>query len=313
MDNKDNNKSAWNEPFYKERNIGKCLSVGVSLISNRFIKVVKLAAPAIAVSAIIFTVVTLAFCNAGFEYEVADSVIFKVFATLMGLAAVSLLAAFAFRCVDVNIEGLNIYSVGLKYTYNKEFWRKTLVAFIIGAVALAVMTAILLMANLILNFFDDQQAVEQTRNGISIAAIIVFGIALVIAVLLITPLYMAMTTMMIRNNNLYKDFKDGYMLGWKKWGRIFALDVFINLIVAVMAVFLLSPAYVTSLMMHSATLSRMQGDAVNIPSYFTAITVCVLALSSVIFSIIVITRFLPHAYFYANVMAEDNDNNENKK
>ena len=67
MDNKDNNKSAWNEPFYKERNIGKCLSVGVSLISNRFIKIVKLAAPAIAVSAIIFTVVTLAFCNAGFD------------------------------------------------------------------------------------------------------------------------------------------------------------------------------------------------------------------------------------------------------
>lgn len=316
MDNNmDNNKSAWNEPFYKERNIGKCLSVGVSLISNRFIKIFKLALPVIAVSAIAFTLITLAFCNAGFEYEVAEDVIFKILATMMGLAAVSLLAAFAFRCVDVNIEGLNIYSIGLKYTYNKEFWRKTLAAFCVGVIAVAVMTAILMMANLIVNFFDDEQAIEQTRNGIAITSVIVYAVAAVIAILIIIPLYLALTCMMIRKNNLYKDFKDGYMLGWKKWGRVFALDVFINVIMAVMAVFLLSPAYVTSLMMHSATLSRMQGDAVNIPSYFTAVTVCVLALSSVISAIIIITRFLPHAYFYANVMAEDkdNDNNANKK
>ena len=69
MDNNDNNKSVWNEPFYKERNIGKCLSAGVSLISNRFIKIIKLASPVIAVTAVVFTLVTLAFCNAGFEYQ----------------------------------------------------------------------------------------------------------------------------------------------------------------------------------------------------------------------------------------------------
>jgi hypothetical protein len=315
MDNNDNNKSVWNEPFYKERNIGKCLSAGVSLISNRFIKIIKLASPVIAVTAVVFTLVTLAFCNAGFEYQLEDSLIFKGVAVVISLAAVSSLAAFAYRCVDVNIEGLNIYSIGYKYTYSKEFWRKLLVAFIVCAIALIVFEAMMLLANLAVNFFDDNQDVEKTQNGFSMIAIIAYGIGLVLVTLLITPLYMALSSMMISKNNLYKDFKEGYLLGWKKWGRIFALDVFINVIMTVMAVFLLSPAYVTSLMMHSATLSRMQGDAVDIPSYFTALTVVVLFLSSVISAIIIITRFIPHAYFYANVMTEDkdNENNTNKK
>ena len=64
MDNPENNKSAWNEPFFKERTIGKCVSDGISLISNRFWKIIKLALPVIAFAAICITAVTFVFCNA---------------------------------------------------------------------------------------------------------------------------------------------------------------------------------------------------------------------------------------------------------
>lgn len=311
MDNKDNNKSAWTEPFYKERNIGKCLSLGVSLISNRFFKIFRLASPVIAFAAVVFTFVTFTFCNAEYEYDFADSALFRAFAAVIILIAVAALAAFAYRCVDVNIEGLNIFSIGFKYTYNKEFWRKTIVAMIIGVLTLIVALAFITLAQVTVNFFS----VTPGQNGISILAVIIYGLAVGMATVLTIPLYMSLNRMMIDKKNLYNDFKQGYILGWKKWGRIFALDLLINLIMAVMAVFILSPAYVTSLMMHSATLSKLQGDAVDIPAYFNLITICVIFFSSVIWSIFIIARYLPHAYFYANVVTEDKefDNNVNKK
>lgn len=315
MDYKDNNKSAWNEPFFKERNIGKCLSVGVSLMSNRFLKVIRLAAPLILFAAILFTILAWTFCKAGFECGFADSLVFRIFSTLIIMLNVAILAAFAYRCVDVNIEGLNIYSIGFKFIYNREFWRKVVVAFAIIAVAVITTALCIAAAHATVSLFPDTPDGTQNQGGVDIMTFIVYGIMVAIAMVLTVPLYMALNRMMIEKNHFYLDFKQGYMMGWKKWGRIFALELFINLILAVMAVFVLSPAYVTSLMMHSATLSRLQGDAVDIPAYFSLITICVLFFSSVIWTIFIIARFIPHAYFYANAVSEDKeyDNNENKK
>ncbi len=308
-------KSAWNEPFFKERTIGKCVSDGISLISNRFWKIIKLALPVIAFAALCITVVTFVFCNAEMEMSVSENSLLYGLLMFMLLVPLALLTAFAYRCVDVYKERLNIFSVGYKYIYNKVFGRKTLVALVIFGIAALVILCFSLIMPPLVNLFVPDETLPQQHYGISPASLIVFTFFAVIFIIFYVPLIMAMNVMMINNHGLWSDFKKGYALGWKKWGRLFALDVMINVIVFVMAVFLLAPAYVISIMQHSATLSRLQGDAVDIPAYFSAITLLILFLSSLLCTVIFITKVLPHALFYANVVCEDKqeDNNSVEK
>ena len=82
MDNQDNNKSAWNEPFYQTRSIGKCLSIGISFLSNRFLQIMKLALPVICILALFTTIVVYVRCDASLEYSIGQTLLFKVFATV---------------------------------------------------------------------------------------------------------------------------------------------------------------------------------------------------------------------------------------
>ena len=307
MEYPDNNKSAWNEPFYQERTIGKCISIGLSLISNRFLKIMKLAVPVILFSAVCFTIITYLFCDAGLELTFTDTILFKIISILISIICCAFLAAFSYRCVHINIEGLNVYSIGYKYMYNLKFWKNTIAAAVVFVFVALIAVALNLLANLVVDFFTDDNLLYQEQKGISIVGLIVFSISAVIAIIFLLPLYMALNVMMIEDIGLLKGLKKGYLLGWKKWGRIFAMDVIINVIIAVLAVFILSPAYVISLMQHSATLSRLQGDAVDIPAFFSLLTMGVLFLSSIFIAIIIITKFLPHAFFYANVACEDKE------
>ena len=304
-------RSAWNEPFFKERNIGECVSDGISLLSNRFWKIMKLALPVIALAALCFTAVTFVFCNAELEMSVSESPFLYVFLIFVLLIPLALLTAFAYRCVDVYKERLNILSIGYKYIYNKEFGKKALVAFIIFGVAAAVMLCVSLIATPLINLFSADEPFPQQHYGISPVSLIVFTLFAILLIIFYVPLIMAMNVMMINNHGIWSDFKKGYTLGWKKWGRLFALDVMINVIIIVMAVFLLAPAYVISIMQHSATLSRLQGDAVDIPAYFSAVTLLILFLSSLLCTVIFITKVLPHALFYANVVCEDKQDDNN--
>ena len=96
MDNSDNNKSAWNEPFFKERTIGKCVSDGISLISNRFWKIIKLALPVIAFAALCITVVTFVFCNAELEISVSENAVLYGLMFFVLLIPLTSLTAFAY-------------------------------------------------------------------------------------------------------------------------------------------------------------------------------------------------------------------------
>ena len=288
MDNQDNNKSAWNEPFYQTRSIGKCLSIGISFLSNRFLQIMKLALPVICILALFTTIVVYVRCDASLEYSIGQTLLFKVF-------------------VDVNIEGLNVYSVGYKYLYNKRFFNNVIIALIVSAIFVIVAVCLYLLASLLIQWIGPNENASMVQGGFSITHIAVGAGAVLLFVAVTVPLYMAISVMMLERNGIFTDLKRGYVLGWKKWGRVFALEMLVVILILIAALFVMAPAYVLSLMQHSATLSRMQGDAVDIPAYFSVITIGSLFISSLVMSVFMLCRYLPHAYLYATAKLEEND------
>lgn len=307
MDNQDNNKSAWNEPFYQTRSIGKCLSIGISFLSNRFLQIMKLALPVICILALFTTIVVYVRCDASLEYSIGQTLLFKVFATVAMTVAVAFVAAFVYRCVDVNIEGLNVYSVGYKYLYNKRFFNNVIIALIVSAIFVIVAVCLYLLASLLIQWIGPNENASMVQGGFSITHIAVGAGAVLLFVAVTVPLYMAISVMMLERNGIFTDLKRGYVLGWKKWGRVFALEMLVVILILIAALFVMAPAYVLSLMQHSATLSRMQGDAVDIPAYFSVITIGSLFISSLVMSVFMLCRYLPHAYLYAMAKLEEND------
>ena len=305
MDNEVNNKSVWNEPFFIYRKINKCYGTAVSFISDRFLKIIKLALPVVIISAIGITALLYMWCDAGIELSVTSYLWFYVLAIGVSIITVSLVMAVLYRIIDVNIEGLNVYSVGYRYVYNRVFVNKFARAICFNLIVLAIGTllvaAIHFIDSLILTHIDPHDIDEKSFIINWTIRIVAFIIIMVILI----PMYIPLNKLMLHNKGFKQSFLNGYKMGWTKWGKIFSLEVLVVITITIIALFVLAPAYVIALMQHSATLSKIQGDAVDVPEYFTYITILILFIASVFIVILMLFKFLPQAYLYASVLTDE--------
>lgn len=313
MNDTENSKSVWKEPFYKERTIGKCVSTGISIVSNRFPKIFRLSLPAALLSSIISTAVIFSLCDADIQTKINNSFVYKIAECILVTIAFALMAAFAYRCVDVHKDNINILSVRYRYIYNIYYWNIFKYVLICLILMAAVSFTVFYTADWVCGFWNDYGDFNTTTSNISPLNLVVYLIALGILFLLIIPLYMAMNVLVFEKQGIIKGLIKGYVLGWRKWARIFAMEIMISVLVCILSVFLLSPAYVIALTQHSATLSRLQGDAVNIPEWFPFLTIGILFISSFILSIITFTRFIPHALLYATIKCEEKQDADQNK
>ena len=303
--NNDNNNSAWNQQFFLYRGVGKCLSIGISFLTNRFWKIMRLALPVVAAAALVITPILYALCDAGIENDIEGNVIFKIGAAFLIILAAAAIQAFTFRCINVNIEGLNIYSIGYKYIYNKIFWNNFLKTTVTNAVFAIIALGMGEATQLAIGLLGDEQQGQVAQwNPTSIP----IWIAIAIIIYLITaPIYMTISVLCLENKGFGKDFIRGYKLGWKKIARVAELEFLILILVSILSIFIMAPAYVISLLLHSATLSQVQGDVVNIPAYLTPLTIVILFVAAIILAVITIARTIPHAYLYASVKSDETE------
>ena len=309
MDTEERNKSVWNEPFFMFRKVNKCYSNAISFFTDRFWKIIKLALPILFLGAFGITVILYVLCYATFQISFASSLFFCFFAIIVILFTLSIVISFLYRCIDVNIESINLYSVGYKYIYNKIFFNRLLKAFIVVLVAFIII-ALIGLGIYYINKVTTEDILTYEHVLVKTWILGISGSVLLMVVLL--PLFMSLNTVMYNKKHIWFNLWNGYKLGWKKWGRVFALDFLITITISVLFLFVMAPAYVISLMQHSATLSRMQGDVVDIPFYFPWITALILFMSSMFLIILILMKFMPQAYLYASFVSEEKDEINNK-
>ena len=307
MENPEINQSEWNEPFFKERTNGKCVSVGISFMANRFLKIIQLAWPVLLVCSILLTSLSYVVSNARIQIGNGFNLGVVCLSIVVLIILFALLAAFSSRCVDVSIEQLDLYSISQKYIYNRIFKDYLLRALIVFAFFTFVSVIILLIPNciqLLIGLFDSDSKIN-TESGITVQ--IVKLLFLIITLVVIMPLPMVLNVSFFEHRTILFDFKNGYIAGWRKWGRLFALFLLVGTLMALLSLVIMAPAYVISLIQHAESLSRMQGDAVNVPAFLPFVTFLILFSSSFIISVIIIAVYLPFAYLYAAIKAADND------
>ena len=118
--------------------------------------------------------------------------------------------------------------------------------------------------------------------------------------------------MELGEGTLMSKFWKGYKVGWKKWGKLFALSLLVSIIVGIISLLLVSPAIVITLLQRNASLSLLEGDAVNLPSLFPLWAVLILIISAFLLTIVTWIQHLPLAYLYASVK-EDMEQEEKAK
>ena len=308
-ENPELNQPDWNEPFYKVRTNGKCLSVGISFIANRFLKILRLALPVIIFSSLCLTILTSFLCSAEYEMFLTDSFVGRCIAFIVLLFVTSSLTAFAYRCVDVSIEELNLYSIGNKYIYNHLFLKYFTSSLIINSVFILLAFLLLSLPKLMTQLMEKSDILMGEAPDAGVFLLVCKVAAVILLILITIPFPMVFNKMIFERNGVLHDMKSGYLYGWKKWGRIFALVLMVGSLVALLAVMLMAPAYVISLMQHAASESRLQGDSVSLPAYVPYLTMLITFISSFIISIIVITANLPFAYLYAATTTAEADKN----
>ncbi len=306
MDNINNNNSVWDESFFKIRKVNQCYSNAISFITEKFLKILKLALPVFLLSSVAITILMYVLCDAELQIKFVSSISFRLLAVFTLYITTSLIITFTYRCIDINIGSLNIYSVGYKFFYNGGFANKFLKALLINFTLFGLVIIILLATHLVTNLFLTPSQTQTTvySEQLFVKKWIIRIVMATIFIVLTIPWHMALNTVMFKNNNILNNIWKGYVMGWKKWGKIFALDLMTTITIIILILFLVSPAYVISLMQHSATLSRLQGDAVNIPDYFSYITIAILFITSFFLNILFTFKYLPQAYLYSSFIKE---------
>ena len=137
--------------FYKIRNTGKCLSEGVSLLTENFLRMLFLSLPVSIPYAVSSAILAMVATNLVAGVTTEKIIMFSVFSSISFLTLIGMLAL-VYRFVEVRIADENLGKQTLKSIYNRRFFALTLKSLfyvIITAVLICIAVGLLVLYTLI--------------------------------------------------------------------------------------------------------------------------------------------------------------------
>ena len=288
---KDNQKE---QTFYSYRSVAKCLSAGISFLTDHFLHLVKLSLPVAIPLAVVLAASIYVSCDVKLLANPINLLMTEGVLTFLLVLLTAAFVGFVFNMIRMKSEELDLRTVRLKDAYKKPFFKLTVNAFVVSVIYMVVICGFgwLMMKSMMREAHDMSEVVENIVGAI---------LVLLIMIVLFVPTGFCLPNVELGEGSLMKKFWKGYKVGWKKWAKLFALTLVVGIIVGVVAILLMSPAIVISLMQRNASLSMLEGDAVNLPSLFPVWEVVVLLVSTFLLTVLSWIQYLPLAYLYASV------------
>jgi len=289
------------QSFYSYRSVAKCLSAGISFLTDHFWHLVKLSLPVAIPLCLVLAASIYVSSDVSLLANPVNLLMTEGVLTFLLVLLTAAFVGFVFNMVRMKSEELDLRTVRLKDAYKKPFFKLTVNAFVVSVIFMVVAFGFgwLMMKSMMREAHDMSEVVENVVGAI---------IVLLIMIAVFVPTGFCLPNVELGEGSLMKKFWKGYKLGWKKWAKLFALTLVVGIIVGVVSILLMSPAIVISLMQRNASLSLLEGDAVHLPSLFPLWEVVVLLISTFLMTILSWIQYLPLAYLYASVkddMRED--------
>jgi len=289
------------QSFYSYRSVAKCLSAGISFLTDHFWHLVKLSLPVAIPLCLVLAASIYVSSDVSLLSNPVNLLMTEGVLTFLLVLLTAAFVGFVFNLIRMKSEELDLRTVRLKDAYKKPFFKLTVNAFVVSVIFMVVAFGFgwLMMKSMMREAHDMSEVVENVVGAI---------IVLLIMIAVFVPTGFCLPNVELGEGSLMKKFWKGYKLGWKKWAKLFALTLVVGIIVGVVSILLMSPAIVISLMQRNASLSLLEGDAVHLPSLFPLWEVVVLLISTFLMTILSWIQYLPLAYLYASVkddMGED--------
>ena len=287
--------------FYKIRNTGKCLSEGVSLLTEHFVRMLYLSLPVSIPYALSSAIIAQLSTHIISGLTTSMLVSILAFSTILFLCSIAMLAL-VFRFVEVKASNESLKQQTFKSIYNKNFFGlsiKALFYIIITSILAAIACGLVFLYMMIGS--KDWDLDKTTLKVIGLVVILLVLLTIAIAYNNVLP------TVMLQKGSFVRPYIDGFKRGFKKWGKMMQISVLVALLVGVVSFLLNAPAIVFTFVQRAALTSQLNGDAVNLPDHFEIWMFITLLITSFVSFYIQMLYFTPLSFTYASIKTEEEE------
>ena len=262
--------------------------------------------------ALFFAGIVFLFCNSVLLSSLSPSVFFTLLGGMGVLLLLSLsgLNGWVYRLVLHRIAGRDLSGLKLADVYDRLFWRllcRSLLLLFVVLLFCFLLSSVGGLCFLRTGTFAVQQAVPEYGS-----VWVLLSVWNLIVIALLVPVEQCFPTVMLDEGGFVQKLWKGYVRGWRKWGKVFALAVLVYLIIWLTSALLFSPAIVFALMQRDASLSLLQGDEAGLPAFFSWLTMIVLFISSYFMFVLRCLDITSQAYLYASIKVDEEEEEKNR-
>lgn len=293
--------------LYKYRGVQKCLSEGISFLTHHFLRFVRLTLPVSIPFALIVAALIYLACDVTVVTD--GMVLTAVVGGLSGLCVMLtvLYVALIYRLLQLQDEGYDMNRLTFRRLYTRELWLLAFKALGVTLLVALIEASFCYAFQYILLLPPDDVLVTMASKVIGLVVLSLVALAV------FTPLTLCTPGAMLGQESFFRNVCTAYRWGWRRWGKVFSLNLLVALIVWIVSTLLFAPAIVVGLMQRNATMSMMQGDAVDLPSSFGFWVAVVLFVSAFIYTLLLWLQHVPMAYQYASAKVSDEEEHGRKK
>lgn len=307
------NENQLQEQFYKYRGVTKCLSAGISFLTDNFKHIVRLSLPvAVLLSVLcasVFYVLSdsrlqqVLLSGSQFSGRQMASMLLLIPVMILIYAVVFLFNGLIYREVKIYSHGIPLKRFPMIPTY-KIAAKYGLKIFCLAVVVFAI--------GFVCGFASVTPMLINTEGQVFLYLRIAITIILFVSIIVLAiPFNLSIPAMFLNKGKALKLAWRGYRQGLKIWGKVFCLSLLISLLGAFIMFVLVMPAIVMVSCYQSATLSQLYGDAATLPAGFHLLYFIVLVLSVYLMTFTTWVQIASFCYLYAAVKCDEKEEKKN--
>lgn len=281
------------DTLFSYRSIGKCLSQGISFLTDHFWRVLWVSWPVAVPLAIVLAALAFHSCYLHFIVSPTADILLTCVLSVLALLAAAAYTGYIYRLIVRHAEGLPIEGVRAKKVYDKGFWQLSIKALIVSLVEIIVVCILIAIGW----GLDRLLLASHPAFFHWVLASLVALVVMVVA----CPMTMCLPACALVEGKLPARLWAGFKLGWQRWTKVFSLWILTGIISGVVCCLLLSPAVVIAISQMQATQSELAGDVVSLPAGFAVYTFLILLISMLIASLLTWVQTVPQAYLFASL------------